>query len=483
MSTATIELPQLGESVSSADVVAVLISVGDEVREQQPLIEVESEKAAVEVPSPHAGRILEIAVAAGDTVREGDTIVVLELAEDEPEAEVAHEGSPEHREPIPEAPEAPDRQAEDEPRSAGPVAAADTDGDGARQDDRADAAVSSPDDRSSLAAEPAPKEPRRLDSRQEVAARSDSPSIDPSGRVSALVPASPTVRRFAREVGVEIDEVPGSGPRGRISIEDVKAMARRRLKESAAEPRAMVRTRLPDMSRWGPIRTEPMSKVRAITAEQMTRSWTEVPQVTHHDRADVTELEALRDRYRGRVEEAGGRLTMTAILVKAVSTALRTFPKLGASIDTANGAIVYKDYVHMGVAVDTERGLLVPVIRDSDRKSITEIARELEDLAGRARGRRLTPDEMRGASFTISNLGGIGGTGFSPIVSWPQAAILGVSRARTEPAWMDGEVRPRLMLPLSLSYDHRLVDGADAARFLRWIAEALEQPLLLVLGA
>jgi pyruvate dehydrogenase E2 component (dihydrolipoamide acetyltransferase) len=224
-----------------------------------------------------------------------------------------------------------------------------------------------------------------------------------------------------------------------------------------------------------------MSKIRRVTAQNMARAWVTVPQVTHNDVADITALEELRKRYKPRVEAAGGKLTVTAIMVKVAASAVKLFPNVNASIDPGNEEIIFKDYVHIGVAVDTERGLLVPVIRDADHKNITEIAVELDDLARRARDRKLKPDEMQGASFSISNLGGIGGTGFSPIVNWPEVAILGVSRGRIEPQWIDGDFEPRLMLPLSLSYDHRLVDGAEAARFVRWIADALEQPLLLAL--
>jgi pyruvate dehydrogenase E2 component (dihydrolipoamide acetyltransferase) len=240
---------------------------------------------------------------------------------------------------------------------------------------------------------------------------------------------------------------------------------------------------LPDFSRWGQVRRGPMSKIRRLTGEQMTRAWLTAPQVTHDDLADVTDLEALRQRFKGRVEAAGGKLTVTAILVKVAASALKVFPKLNASLDPDAGEIVFKEFVHIGVAVDTEHGLLVPVIRDADRKNITEIAVELDDLAARARARKLKPDEMQGGTFSISNLGGIGGTGFSPIVNWPEVAILGVSRGRVQPEWNDelGSFEPRLMLPLSLSYDHRLVDGAEAARFVRWVAEALEEPLLLAL--
>jgi pyruvate dehydrogenase E2 component (dihydrolipoamide acetyltransferase) len=289
------------------------------------------------------------------------------------------------------------------------------------------------------------------------------------------------VRRFAREVGIDIATITGSGPGGRISIDDVKAETTRRLSRGTGTGVGIPAAELPDFSRWGEIRREPMSKVRKLTSEAMTRAWLTAPQVTNHELADITEIEDLRQAYKQRVESAGGKLSLTAILIKVAASALKLFPNLNASVDPAGGEIIFKDYVHIGVAVDTDRGLLVPVIRNADQKNITEIAIELDDLATRARNRKLRPDEMQGGTFTITNLGRIGGTGFSPIVNWPEVAILGVSRSRIQPEWIDDDFEPRRMLPLSLSYDHRLVDGAEAARFLSWLTEAIEQPLLLAL--
>jgi pyruvate dehydrogenase E2 component (dihydrolipoamide acetyltransferase) len=296
-----------------------------------------------------------------------------------------------------------------------------------------------------------------------------------------LVPAAPTVRRFAREVGVDIAQVSGYGPGGRISIDDIKLFAARMIGQITASPVGAASLELPDLSAFGAIRREPMSKIRQATARNLSRAWVTVPQVTNHDQADITGLEALRRQFRERVGSAGGKLTMTSVLVKITASALKLFPNLNAAVDLGRLEIVFRDHVHIGVAVDTERGLLVPVIRDADRKNITEISIELDDLAARARERKLKPEEMQGGCFSISNLGGIGGTAFTPIVNWPEVAILGVSRAATHPHWTGDRFEPRLILPLSLSYDHRLVDGADAARFLRWVVEALEQPLLLSL--
>jgi pyruvate dehydrogenase E2 component (dihydrolipoamide acetyltransferase) len=295
------------------------------------------------------------------------------------------------------------------------------------------------------------------------------------------------VRRLAREIGIDVNQVHGSGPGGRISLDDVKEQARRILSSvgsgGAAAPAAAARAArpLPDFQKWGEIERQPWSNIRRATAEHLAYAWNAIPHVTQFDKADVTALEELRKAQRERVEQAGGSLTMTAILAKVLATAVRQMPQFNASLDAERGEIVYKKYVNVGIAVDTDRGLLVPVVRNADRKNITEIAVEISQLAERARDRKLALEEMSGGGISISNLGGIGGTYFSPIVNWPEVAILGVSRAATEAVWRNGAFEPRLMLPLSLSYDHRLIDGADAIRFLRWVVEAIEQPFLLSL--
>ena len=294
-------------------------------------------------------------------------------------------------------------------------------------------------------------------------------------------PAAPSVRRMARELGVDINQVTGSDPSGRISVEDVKAHAKRLVTGAgktgvAAEP-------LPDFARWGEIERQPMRAVRRKTAEHLAAAWSAVPHVTQGDLADITGLEELRKKYAKHVEAAGGNLTVTAVAVKVVASALRVFPQFNASIDMAADEIVLKKYVNVGVAVDTDRGLLVPVIRNADRKNIVQLAVELAQLSEKARTRKISLEEMQGSTFSISNLGGIGGTYFTPIVNAPEVAILGISRARTEPVYQrdSGQFAPRVMLPLSLSYDHRVIDGADGIRFLRWVCEALEQPFLLSL--
>jgi pyruvate dehydrogenase E2 component (dihydrolipoamide acetyltransferase) len=284
-------------------------------------------------------------------------------------------------------------------------------------------------------------------------------------------------------VGVDISEVTGSGAGGRISIEDVKNHAQRLLTDTSGyhvtvEPLAVA---LPDFTRWGEVEREPMSSVRRATAEHMTQAWSTIPHVTQHAKADITALEDLRKRYTIRTEAAGGKLTVTAIVLKVVATALKRFPQFNASLDMGRQEVVYKRFYHIGVAVDTDRGLLVPVIRDVDQKNLVQLSVELTEAAEKARNKKTTLADMQGGTFTVTNLGGIGGSHFSPIINAPEVAILGLARSGIEPQYIDGQFEPRLMLPVSLSYDHRLIDGADGARFIRWVVEALEQPFLLSL--
>jgi pyruvate dehydrogenase E2 component (dihydrolipoamide acetyltransferase) len=317
------------------------------------------------------------------------------------------------------------------------------------------------------------------------------PSAEPVAADMPPAPAAPSVRRMARELGVDIDGVSGSGTDGRISIEDVKTHAKRLLEGAARGGDAAPASEpLPDFSRWGDIERQAMRPVRRKTAEHLSAAWRTIPHVTQHDLADVTALEELRKKYAKEAEDAGGNLTVTAIAVKVVAAALKVFPQFNASIDLAAEEIIYKKYVNIGIAVDTDRGLLVPVVRDADTKNIIQIAVDIAQLSTKARDRKISLEEMQGGCFSISNLGGIGGTYFTPIVNAPEVAILGISRSRMEPVWQasergrgpaSGEFVPRLMLPLSLSYDHRAIDGADGARFLRWVVQALEQPFLLAL--
>ena len=292
------------------------------------------------------------------------------------------------------------------------------------------------------------------------------------------------MRRLAREIGVDISQVTGSGPGGRISEDDVKGHARRlnEQRQSAAAPGVdLSAVPLPDFSRWGEVERQPMSRVRQITAQRLQTAWATIPMVTQFDKADITELEKWRKEYGPKAEAAGGKLTPTAILIKVLAAALKVFPQFNASIDMTSQEIVRKHYYNIGIAVDTPHGLLVPVVRDVDRKNIVELAVELTQIAGKTRERKIALEEMQGGCMTISNVGVMGGTGFTPIINPPEVAILGVARSSYEPVYVDGEFVPRLMMPLALTYDHRLIDGADGARFLRWVAQALENPFLLIL--
>ncbi|MCZ7556712.1 MAG: 2-oxo acid dehydrogenase subunit E2 [Bacteroidia bacterium] len=449
-----VKLPELGENITAGDVVRVLVKAGDVIEKDQPLIELETDKASFDVPSPVAGTIARIDVTEGAKAAVGSVIALVE------ESAAA-------------APEAPVAKAE------APAAKAEA----------APAQISTPE----AGVEPRPQK-HEEPARQPGFAR---PAPTPAGthtppqkeqveKPAVPVPAAPSVRMFAREIGVDISAVRGSGPNGRISVEDVKAHAKALLSGSSmAAPAAAGamsgrRQPLPDFSAFGSVRREAMSKVRRKTAEQMELSW-RIPVVTQHDKADITHLEELRHRFAKKADAAGGKLTVTAIALKVAAAALKKFPQFNASLDMESGEIVFKEYIHLGVAVDTERGLLVPVLRDVDNKNILTISKEMQELAEKARGKKIMPDEMSGASFTITNLGGIGGTFFTPIINWPEVAILGLSRAVMEPVYSNGAFQPRLMMPLSLTYDHRVIDGADAARFLRWFAEALEEPLLLAL--
>ena len=470
------KLPELGENVEKGDVVRVLVSAGDTIGVDQPVLELETDKATIEVPSTLAGKIADVKVKAGDKVTVGQVVLVVE-----PQGAAA--AAPAQPSPAPapaKAPAAPHDPAASDERQKMATAAATTEGEST-------APVAAP-------AKPQAKPAEVVDISAGRAAQpsraSDAPGAAPAANVAARqsaglelappVPAAPSVRRFARELGIDIGAVPGTGPGGRIGPDDVKQHVRTIVSGPAGRALGASAMPLPDFSKWGEVEVKPMSNIRRKTAEQLSVAW-QAPHVTQHDKADITALEAFRAAHAARVERAGGKLTVTAILLKICALALQRFPQFAASPDMANDAIVYKKYCHIGVAVDTPNGLLVPVIRDADKKTIAQIAADLAGLSQRAREKKLSLDDMSGGVFSISNLGGIGGTAFTPIVNQPEVAILGVSRSAREPVWVDGQFVPREMLPLSLSYDHRVIDGADAARFLRFIVEALEQPLTMVL--
>jgi pyruvate dehydrogenase E2 component (dihydrolipoamide acetyltransferase) len=449
------KLPELGENISQGDLVRLMIAPGTKVSEGQPVMELETDKAVVEVPSSVSGVVQEVRVKEGEKIKVGQVIFTLEGGAPPPaETNQTRNAPVEHV------------SGQHGARLAFQAAI--------RAEGKTEEQALPPDQ--PQATRPGFSMPAQL------------------GKVAGTehrqpIPAAPHVRRFAREVGIDIYEVRGSGPGGRINEDDVKAYAKGLLSAAAtavqAPPRAghFAQPQLPDFAKWGKVERVSMRGVRRKTAEHLAEAWNTIPHVTQHDRADITELEQLRARFAPKAEEAGGKMTVTAIALKVCAAALKVFPQFNASIDIEKEEIVYKQFISIGVATDTDRGLLVPVIREVDKKNIVELAVELSQLSKKARDKKLSPADMEGGTFTITNLGGIGGVGFTPIVNYPEVAILGLSRSRMEPEWIQhkngGKFEPRLILPLSLSYDHRLIDGADAARFLRWIAEAFEQPFLL----
>ena len=523
-------LPELGENISAGDVLRVLVKAGDTIEKDQSVLELETDKATIEVPSSVAGKVKEVKVKEGDKVKVGQAILSVDdggAAEAEGEGKPAPaKGKEAEKEPVKKAAPAAKGDEAAKPQKAQPRAAArdaepapesdEAEGD-ARQGDEADGdetADMQPDvqakDKSTrpdkagvkdqsvgprAAAQDADAQsrPQARDQAREGAqddrkvvdinrgARAPAEPAAPA-RDMPPAPAAPSVRRMARELGVDVNQVNGSGPGGRISVEDVKEHTKRLLSAGAGGGTTRAQP-LPDFSRFGQVERQPMRAVRRKTAEHLSAAWATIPHVTQCDLADITGLEELRKKFTAKVEAAGGNLTVTAIALKVVAAALRVFPQFNASVDMSADEIVLKKYINIGIAVDTDRGLLVPVIRDVDKKNIVQLSVELSQLSEKARTRKITAEEMQGGCFSISNLGGIGGTYFTPIVNAPEVAILGISRARMEPVYQkeSGQFTPRFMLPLSLSYDHRVIDGADGIRFLRWVAEALEQPFLLAL--
>ncbi|MEO5371335.1 MAG: 2-oxo acid dehydrogenase subunit E2 [Magnetococcus sp. DMHC-1] len=480
--TKTFNLPELGENIHGGDLVRVTVVVGDRVTPGHPLLEIETDKAVIEVPADLTGIVTEILVQPGTKVQVGQPVLSVEITESVVTSAPGTSPVP-NTAPVANAVVAP-----------APVAVA------------APAAASSPAPVANTVVSPAPMAvavPAPALSPAPIATPSPGLISAPASTASPIpatltmtvnsgpVPASPSVRREARELGVEIRKVTGTGPHGRITLQDVRNHVRHSLQHMrtpissatpslAQDPTFPRHGPLPDFSRWGAVTTEPMSSVRRTTAIHLAATWTTVPQVTGHERADITDLEVMRKQISSRLAKEGGpTLTLTAILVKVVATALHLFPKFNAAVDMTRQEVIYKKYIHVGIAVDTPHGLLVPVLRDANQKNLTRIATELADLSTRARTRKLKPDDMQGGCFTLSNLGALGGTGFNPIINYPEVAILGVAQGRLEPVYRDTELQPRLMLPLSLSYDHRLIDGADGTRFLRWIRDAIEQPLLM----
>jgi pyruvate dehydrogenase E2 component (dihydrolipoamide acetyltransferase) len=456
-------LPDPGEGIHEAEILDVYVSTGDKVQEGAIILSIETDKAAIEVPSPFTGVVEEVRVKKGDIVLVGEVLMTFtEMPEKEAE-----------------------RERKRQPEEGVP--------------------------RRETAKQPAKeKTARRLEEAEHRERR-------PEGAMDRLVPASPATRRLAREFGIALYEVPGSGPGGRVTADDVRTFAGQvkekpekgveRAKErsvpelpEAAEtktPKERTPERkplplfaglppLPDFSRWGPVEHMPLRSIRRATAKQMALAWSQIPHVTHQDIADITELEAFRRRHQEALEQQGGKLSLTVLVMQAVVAALKQFPRFNASVDPGAGEILLKQYYHIGIAVDTEQGLIVPVVRDVDRKSLTELAAELTELTERVRQGKATQEELRGGTFTITNPGPIGGTAFTPLINYPEVAILGLARARLEPV-VHGDLEhftivPRLRLPLHLTFDHRVNDGADAARFLHTIIDILSDPESFILN-
>ncbi|WP_018935292.1 dihydrolipoyllysine-residue acetyltransferase [Thioalkalivibrio sp. ALJ24] len=435
--TITVEVPDIGD-FKDVEIIEVLVKPGDTVAPEDPLITLESDKASIEIPAPQGGTVQGMKVKAGDRVSQGDAI--LELA---PADEAAASG------------------AGEAPAEAAAEPAASTGG----EESASAAAASAPDTGS------APARASAGDSGGTGAlAGQGGPRPSPTAHIeneSAFrrAHASPVVRKFARELGVDLSKVEGSGRKGRILREDVQAFVKRALSQPAGSGLGVEPMPEIDFSEFGPIETRPLSKINRLTGQNLHRNWVTVPHVTQFDEADITELEDFRKSLKAEYEKQGVKITFLPFLMKAVVSALKEYPRFNASLDATGENLVIKQYYHLGVAVDTPDGLVVPVVRDVDRKSLVDIASELMDLSKRAREKKLKPADMQGGCLTISSLGGIGGTQFTPIVNAPEVAILGVSKASMQPVWNGEEFEPRLVLPMALSYDHRVIDGALGARF------------------
>ncbi|MGD8228998.1 MAG: dihydrolipoamide acetyltransferase family protein [Desulfobacteraceae bacterium] len=413
-------LPDLGEGIHEGEVLSILVSVGDEVKEGDPILEVETDKAAVEIPSPYTGTVREILIKEGDIINVGDVLMTFSNGEEEEAVET-------------------ERRVEK------------------------------------------PVEPSKVTEPESEKARAEGP-----------VPASPATRRLARELGVDLRQVTPTGPGGLVSADDVRAFAEggaaaERVPEAPSErpaeaaPMAFPVPGLPDFAKWGPVERVPVRSIRRATAKQMTLAWSQIPHVHNQEWVDMTKLEAFRKNHKAEIEEKGGKLTHTVFAMKAAATALKTYPKFNATLDTEAGELVVKKYFHIGVAVNTDDGLIVPVIKDVDRKSIVEISIELNDLVQRTRERKASLEEMQGGTFTITNVGPMGGGFFAPIINYPEVAILGMGSTSMqavvkEKGENEYDIVPRLMMPIVLCIDHRVLDGADALLFIRVLKEALEDP-------
>jgi pyruvate dehydrogenase E2 component (dihydrolipoamide acetyltransferase) len=421
-----IKVPDIG-NFKDVEVIEVMVKPGDVVAKEQGLITLETDKAAMDVPSPYAGTVKALKVKQGDKVSEGSLVLVIDASEEAAKPAAV-------------------------PQKAAPAAAP---------------AAAAPKPAAAALAAPAAAVPASL------------PPIDEAGFGKAH--AGPSVRKFARELGVDLSRVKGSGRKGRITAADVKAFVKAVMQGGAVASSGLPKLPEVDFARFGAVEVKPLSRIKRISGPRLQAAWVNVPHVTQHDEADITGLEQLRQELKADADKIGAKLTLLAFLVKASVSGLKEYPDFNSSLDPAGQNQVMKKYFHIGFAADTPNGLVVPVIRDADRKNVFEIARELGELAAKSRDGKLKADEMQGGCFSISSLGGIGGTAFTPIVNAPEVAILGVSKSAMKPVWDGKAFQPRLMLPLSLSYDHRVIDGAAAARFTTFLSKTLSEARGLVL--
>lgn len=429
-----VKVPDIGD-FDAVEIIEVLVSVGDQIAEEDSLITVESDKASMEIPSSHAGVVKEVKVDVGDSIAEGGTVIIIEASADAAPVEAPAETP---------ATEAPAAEVKPEAPAPAPVPAA------------------------------APP----------VERPSPTANIDPVSFKNAH--ASPAVRKFARELGVDLSKVGGSGRNSRIVKEDVQAFVKKVMSTGGAsvnggaalgvEPMPEI-----DFSQWGDVEVKPLSKINKLTGKFLHRNWVTIPHVTQFDEADITSLEAFRKQSNKEYEKEGVKFTMLSFIMKAVAAGLKKYPRFNSSLEPSGENLIMKNYFHIGVAVDTPDGLVVPVIRDVDKKSLVDISMELREISGKARDKKLKPSDMQGGCMSISSLGGIGGTKFTPIVNAPEVAILGVSKAEMKPVWNGSEFEPKLMCPLSLSYDHRVIDGADGARFITYVSHLLADARRLLL--
>lgn len=477
-----ISLPNLGENIESGDVLSILVSEGETISADQDLIEIETDKATMPVPSPQAGKVLKVLVSEGDTINVGTPIVELDEAGEDPPAQeesqveapaAQAEVAPPPKEAKPKKPESEQiaEQLREEEREL-PEAAP-------RKETTATAPPTS-----DIAPPPETDVPAVVEPSQQFDVEGDQAAdVNVPGDGHAAAAAGPAVRRLARQLGVDLRRVQPSGPSGRVTEDDVRAYVRSSNERAASEAsRGVTPPGTPDSDGYGAVRREKMSRLRQTIARNMTASYTTIPQLTNFDDVDITDLERIRKDSMEDYKASGIKLTSMPFLIKAVASALRHHPVVNSSIDAETNEVVYKEYVNIGIAVDTEKGLIVPVLRDADRKNIPAIARELASMAEAARSGNFAIDDLRGGTFTISNLGAIGGTYSTPIINPPEVAILLAGRSRTLPQWIEGEFKPRMMLPLSLTYDHRVVDGAAAARFLNEVKKFLSNPGRLLLA-